>query len=123
MCLFATNTYPDELFEEFSVVWLTLLFKKWPIEDQSDIKYHPIGAGTNLHCGLSAIVAKVESPNFAKACLASNNFGIGIRGSTHFVVFTVLTECQKHVFLHKITIETRKYPQTMLLLTRPPDYV
>eukprot|EP00957_Ditylum_brightwellii_P026616 2012589-Ditylum_brightwellii.AAC.1 len=30
LCLFATNDYPDDFFKEFALVWLTLLFKKWP---------------------------------------------------------------------------------------------
>jgi hypothetical protein len=39
MCLFVTNCVPDTLFEEFLAVWLTLLFKKWPIPDGEEATF------------------------------------------------------------------------------------
>eukprot|EP00957_Ditylum_brightwellii_P209978 15364439-Ditylum_brightwellii.AAC.6 len=58
MLIFAANTYLNKLFEEFSSVWLILLFKKWPITEEADIRYHPIEAGTGLQRCISASLLK-----------------------------------------------------------------
>eukprot|EP00957_Ditylum_brightwellii_P082616 6281341-Ditylum_brightwellii.AAC.1 len=87
MLIFATNSAPDKLFSKFSAVWLTLLYKVWSITDPNDIKRRPIGTGTGLRHCITAIVAKEESPGFARACLKSNNFDMGVHNGAHFVAF------------------------------------
>eukprot|EP00957_Ditylum_brightwellii_P066782 5067480-Ditylum_brightwellii.AAC.1 len=48
LCLFATNDHPNNLFSKFPAVWLTLLFKQWPMKENEPPQYHPIGAGTGI---------------------------------------------------------------------------
>eukprot|EP00957_Ditylum_brightwellii_P007677 580390-Ditylum_brightwellii.AAC.1 len=97
------------------MVWLTLLFKKWPIANITEAKYRPIGAGTGLQRCITAVDAKMESPNFAQACLESNNFGIGVRGGAQLVAFSLLAECQCHVFKMHHQLEEGDIPNKCLL--------
>mmetsp|Transcript_7022 Transcript_7022/g.10275 ORF Transcript_7022/g.10275 Transcript_7022/m.10275 type:complete len:437 (+) Transcript_7022:1370-2680(+) len=115
MLIFATNNVPNKFFEEFSAVWLTLLYKQWPIRTFQDIKHRPIGAGTGLRRCITAIIAKEECHRFARACLASNNFGVGVRGGSHFVAFTLLAQCQKYVFKTKAQLAAGDLPSKCLL--------
>ena len=65
---------------------------------------------------LVALIAKMENSNFASACLDSNNFGVSIIGGAHFVSFTMLVECQKHVFWSKRQLCKDNVPKKCLLL-------
>eukprot|EP00957_Ditylum_brightwellii_P041342 3129945-Ditylum_brightwellii.AAC.1 len=57
----------------------------------------------------------MESADFTSACLDSNNFGMGVVGRSHFVAFTIIAECQKHVFHSKQEIRNGNTPTKCLL--------
>ena len=115
LCIFATNTYPDDIFEEFSAVWQTLLHKEWPQQDAQNPKLRPIGAGSGLRRCITGIIAREEKPYFAEKCLQSNNLGVGVNSGTFLVSISLLAECQKHMFRSKKDLREGNLPSRCLV--------
>eukprot|EP00957_Ditylum_brightwellii_P131306 10014688-Ditylum_brightwellii.AAC.1 len=57
----------------------------------------------------------MENAGFVEVCLDSNNFDIGICGSSHLVAFALIAECQRYVFCTQQQINNDQLLQKCLL--------